>query len=69
MSIWDQGSEVEIRFEGEIPCEQFDAVVIAVPHDEFRSFSGEKLQDLMKPDGILFDLQNCVLNQSSKLTL
>ena len=62
-------SEVEIRFEGEIPCEQFDAVVIAVSHDEFRSFSGEKLQDLMKPDGILFDLQNCVLNQSSKLTL
>jgi len=63
------GSEIGVKCETEMPIEQFDAVIIAVSHDEFRKLGEEQLKRLMKPDAILFDLKNCVSDQIAKLTL
>ncbi len=43
-----------------IPENQFDAVVLAVPHADYRALAGVELGRLVRPDGLFADIKNAV---------
>ncbi|PTT61920.1 nucleotide sugar dehydrogenase, partial [Stenotrophomonas sp. HMWF003] len=36
----------------------FDAVVLAVAHDEFRAFDAATIRALLTPDGVVYDVKS-----------
>jgi UDP-N-acetyl-D-glucosamine/UDP-N-acetyl-D-galactosamine dehydrogenase len=47
----------------------FDAVVLAVGHEQFKSAGIAKLKALMKPDGVLFDMKSIYAKSDSDIRL
>jgi len=41
----------------ELGAGAFDAVVLAVAHQQFRDLGAEKIRGWLKPDGVLFDVK------------
>ncbi len=59
---WVDAVEAEHEY-GIVPIESlqenhYDAIILAVAHDEFVEMGAEKIRALCKPDGILYDVKN-----------
>jgi UDP-N-acetyl-D-galactosamine dehydrogenase len=50
------------------PNNEYDAVVVAVNHDQFTSYSEDAFMKMMKPDGILVDIKGDLRNKIKNLT-
>ncbi len=65
---WADGSDVEREYGLTIikqPLQNsYNAVIIAVAHREFREMGGDKIKNLLKPDGIIFDVKYLLPNQT-----
>ena len=49
--------EYGIRLQNELPNETFDAVVLAVRHDAITNCVGDRLNALLKPGGLIYDIK------------
>lgn len=56
-------------FVEQLPDEKFDAVILAVAHDEFKNISKARLDSLTKTNGILYDLKGCFEDELVNLRL
>ncbi len=45
----------------ELPSEKYDAIILAVNHDEFKNLGAEKIQALGNENHVLFDVKNVLL--------
>ena len=54
--------EYGIHLQNELPNETFDTVVVAVRHDEIKACVGDRLNRLLKPGGLIYDLKGVMPN-------
>ncbi len=50
-------SEYGLRLSNDVPDGPFEAIVLAVPHDEITAMGTAVLRDLLTPDGLLYDVK------------
>jgi UDP-N-acetyl-D-galactosamine dehydrogenase len=50
-------SEYGLRLSNDVPDGPFEAIVLAVPHDEIAAMGTAVLRDLLTPDGLLYDVK------------
>jgi len=56
-------------FHDELPTTRYDAVVIAVGHDEYRALGVSGIKSLLKPNSVIFDLKSLLHKNDSDLRL
>jgi UDP-N-acetyl-D-galactosamine dehydrogenase len=62
--------EYGLRVTAEVPTgEPYAAVVAAVAHHQFRAMAPEQWRELLKPDGVIFDLKGLVPRQLQPIRL
>jgi UDP-N-acetyl-D-galactosamine dehydrogenase len=49
--------EYAVRMQGELKNGHYDAVILAVAHEEFQNMGSERIRALCKPGGILYDVK------------
>lgn len=63
-------SEYGIQIQGDIPSSgEYDAIILTVPHSDIVEAGPERLRDLMRPNGVLFDMKAAFGLQDSDLRL
>ncbi len=58
IDIDEANEEYNASFLSEIPSTKYDAIILAVNHDEFKSLGAEKIHALGKDNHVLFDVKN-----------
>jgi UDP-N-acetyl-D-galactosamine dehydrogenase len=53
----DASREYAVRMQGELKNGHYDAVILAVAHEEFQKMGSERIRALCKPGGILYDVK------------
>ena len=48
---------------------KYNAVIIAVAHDEFKNMSLEKIKGLMVSDPIIYDVKNIIKDKTDKAVI
>lgn len=78
VSAWDPVFETMEKIEGDLCSyfnltkpsgQKFDAVVIAVAHDQIRNFGLSHINDLLKNDGFILDIKNIFQKSSNCLQI
>jgi UDP-N-acetyl-D-galactosamine dehydrogenase len=55
---------------GDLPTPgTYDAIVIAVAHDQFKDLGGKVIREYLKPEGIVYDLKGAIASQYVDLRL
>jgi len=54
----EANAEYNASFLPELPVEKYDAIILAVNHDEFKNLGAEKIHAIGKENHILFDVKN-----------
>jgi len=54
----EANDEYDASFLAELPTSKYDAIILAVNHDEFKGLGADKIHALGKPNHILFDVKN-----------
>ncbi|MBT8124180.1 MAG: Vi polysaccharide biosynthesis UDP-N-acetylglucosamine C-6 dehydrogenase TviB [Gammaproteobacteria bacterium] len=54
----EANAEYNASFLPELPSEKYDAIILAVNHDEFKNLGAEKILALGKENHVLFDVKN-----------
>jgi UDP-N-acetyl-D-galactosamine dehydrogenase len=49
--------EYGIELSGKMPKGLFDAIVLAVRHDQFCQLGSQQLRAMLRPDGVIYDLK------------
>lgn len=57
--------EYGLDIEHQLPDKKFDAVVLAVRHDQFAEMGNAKLRELLVPGGLLYDLKEVLPTNAS----
>lgn len=58
-----------LLFHDELPSARYDAVVIAVGHNEFKELGADGIKTLTKPNSVIFDLKSLFKKNESDLRL
>jgi len=56
----EANAEYNASFLSKLPSEKYDAIILAVNHDEFKNLGAEKIHALGKENHILFDVKNAL---------
>lgn len=56
----EANAEYNASFLHELPSEKYDAIILAVNHDEFKSLGADKIHALGKDNHVLFDVKNAL---------
>ena len=54
----EAGHEYDVTTLKDVPSKQYDAVIIAVAHQQFVDMGAAGIRDLLKPQSVLFDIKN-----------
>lgn len=54
----DEATSIGIALQAEPPPATYDAVIVAVAHDEFKNLGAERIRAFGKPDCVLFDIKH-----------
>ena len=57
----EANTRYKASFLPELPSEKYDAIILAVNHDEFKNLGAEKIQALGNENHVLFDVKNVLL--------
>ena len=70
---WVSKDEAQYEYGVEVlterPTAQYDAVIISVAHDEFKSMSVEEYRSLTKSNSVIYDLKYVLDAESSDIRL
>lgn len=69
VSVDEAQQEYGIALVGELPAAAYDAIIVAVAHDQFRAMGEHALRALGKPAHVLFDLKYVLHADASDLRL
>jgi len=58
IDLEEANEEYNASFLPELPSTKYDAIILAVNHDEFKSLGAEKIHALGKENHVLFDVKN-----------
>ena len=58
IDLEEANEEYSASFLSELPSTKYDAIILAVNHDEFKSLGAEKIHALGKENHVLFDVKN-----------
>jgi UDP-N-acetyl-D-galactosamine dehydrogenase len=58
IDIEEANEEYNVSFLSELPSTKYDAVILAVNHDEFKSLGADNIHALGKDNHVLFDVKN-----------
>lgn len=61
--------EYGLDLTSEINGKQYDAVILAVAHDEFKAMSLDDIRELVKPQGVIYDLKHIYPSDAVDLRL
>ena len=62
-------SEYEISIIDKLAPGQYDGLIIAVAHDQFKEMGGIEIRKLCKPTSIIYDLKSILHIQESDMRL
>jgi UDP-N-acetyl-D-galactosamine dehydrogenase len=57
--------EYDIESRVAVPDGQFDAIVLAVRHDQIHALGAERLRAMLRPRGVLYDLKQVLPIEAS----
>ncbi|MEJ2115815.1 MAG: UDP binding domain-containing protein, partial [Gammaproteobacteria bacterium] len=57
----EANAQYNASFLSKLPSSKYDAIILAVNHDEFKNLGAEKIHALGKDNHILFDVKNALL--------
>jgi len=60
IELEEANEEYSVSFLSELPSTKYDAIILAVNHDEFESLGAEKIHSLGKENHILFDVKHAL---------
>lgn len=60
IDLTDANEEYSASFLPELPSSKYDAIILAVNHDEFKTLGAEKIHALGKENHVLFDVKNAL---------
>jgi UDP-N-acetyl-D-galactosamine dehydrogenase len=58
VELTEANEEYDASFLAELPSTKYDAIILAVNHDEFKSLGADKIHALGKDNHVLFDVKN-----------
>lgn len=58
VDLGEANEEYDASFVSELPSTKYDAIILAVNHDEFKSMGADKIHALGKDNHVLFDVKN-----------
>lgn len=61
--------EYGVRLAADMPAGPFDGIMVAVAHDEFRNAGAAALRQMLKPNGVLYDLKQAFPSEASDARL
>ena len=68
-SLEEARSEYGLQLSNTLPAGPFEAIVLAVRHDEIAEMGASQLRDLLVPDGLLYDVKGVLASEESDATL
>ncbi len=60
IALDEANAEYNASFLPELPSSEYDAIILAVNHDEFKTLGAEKIHALGKENHVLFDVKNAL---------